>query len=133
MTISTPNIYPKKERDARDLITGNVYSVFARTNDRYRGVFNRANGWQILADAGSDYGYCSWGAGNWGELEFGQVKPAAQYGSTLMYDKGYAKYFGKMILTIDHIEEMDIDVDVKARYIAEAKCGLGFPGFLFYD
>jgi hypothetical protein len=133
------SIYPKMERDARDLITGNVYTPFTTVSfdgvgeSVYQGIFNSANGWIVLADMASDIGFCSWSVGTWGALEFGQVKPTTQYGSTLTYDKGYQRFFGKMILTIDRIQGMDIDADVKARYIAEAKCGLGFLGFMFYD
>jgi hypothetical protein len=135
------NIYPKTERDARDLITGNVYAAFTTVNysggtdeNCYQGLFNGANGWHILADISSDIGFCKWGGGTtWGSLEFGQVKPTTQYGATLPYDKGYHKFFAKMLLAIDRIQGMDIDADVKARYIAEAKCGLGFLGFIFYD
>lgn len=132
-------IYPKTERDARDLVTGNVYAAFTTVNagstaeDCYKGIFNGANGYHLLADMASDIGFCSWGTGTWGAIEFGQVKPTTQFGATMMYDKGYHKFFAKMLLAIDRIQGMDMDADVKARYIAEAKCGLGFLGFLFYD
>jgi hypothetical protein len=131
-------IYPKTERDAHDLITGNVYAVFTEVNagsvseDLYKGVFNSGNGWHLLADMSSDIGFCSWEP-SWTDLEFGQVKPVTTYGSTILYDKGYHRFFAKMLLAIDRIKDTDIDADVKTRYIAEAKCGLGFLGFLFYD
>ncbi|MDR1417125.1 MAG: RagB/SusD family nutrient uptake outer membrane protein [Prevotellaceae bacterium] len=133
------SIYPTTERDARDLITGNVYTPFTTVafdgtgENVYQGIFSGANGFHLLADMASDIGFCNWGTGTWGALEFGQVQPTTQYGSTIIYDKGYHRFFGKMLLTIDRIQGLDIDADVKARYIAEAKCGLGFLGFLFYD
>jgi hypothetical protein len=129
----SPDLYPKTQRDAEDLLTGNVYAPFRM--DGYDGVFNRANGMQILSDVGSDYGLCAWGfpGGSWGPLEFGQVTPSTQYGATMNYDKGYPKFFGKMIQTIERLKVMDLADDVKNRYIAEAQCGLAFLGYMLYD
>lgn len=129
------SLYPVNERDVQDLITGNVYVVF--TNNAYYGIFNRANGLQIFSDIASDYGMCSWGFPGpvWNLLEFGRVEPSTDYGANYNYStNGYSQYFAKMILTIDRIQALtNIKEDVKNKYIAEAKCGLGFLGFLMYD
>ncbi|MDR0657396.1 MAG: RagB/SusD family nutrient uptake outer membrane protein, partial [Mediterranea sp.] len=129
----SPDLYPRTQRDAEDLLTGNVYAPF-RMNG-YDGIFNRANGMQILSDVGSDYGMCAWGFPglSWGPLGFGQVTPSIQYGATMNYDKGYPGYFSKMIMTIERIKAMDLAEEVKNRYIAEAQCGLAFLGYMLYD
>jgi hypothetical protein len=126
----SPDLYPKTQRDAEDLLTGNVYAPFRM--DAYEGVFNRANGMQILSDVGTDYGFCAW-EGVWLSLQYGKVTPSTTYGATMNYDKGYPKFFGKMILTIERIKAMDLSDEVKNRYIAEAQCGLAFLGYTLYD
>jgi hypothetical protein len=127
----SPDLYPKNQRDAEDLLTGNVYAAYRM--DAYDAMFNRANGLHIMADVGSDYGYCAWGD-QWKDIQFAQVTPNSGFGSKLAYtDKKYPMNFAKMILTIERLKTMDLNEDLKNRYIAEAQCGLGFLGYMLYD
>lgn len=38
-----------------------------------------------------------------------------------------------MTLTMDRIKDVNMDETLKARYMAELKCGRGFLAFLMYD
>ena len=38
-----------------------------------------------------------------------------------------------MTLTMERIKNVDMDETLKARYMAELKCGRGFLAFLMYD
>jgi hypothetical protein len=131
----SPDLYPRTERDAEDLVTGNVYAVFKM--EAYSCIFNRANGLPILSDIATDYGMCSWSypGGTWGPLEWGHITPSTVYGVTMNYTRNDVppSFFAKMLTTIETIKTMDINEDVKNRLIAEAQCGLGFLGFMLYD
>ena len=131
----SPDLYPRTQRDAEDLLTGNVYSIFRM--DAYEPILNRANGLQIMADVSTDYGMCAWGFPGleWGPIEFGKATPNTRYGVALSYteQKLPPAYFAKMIMTIERIKAMTLNEEVKNRYIAEAQCGLAFLGYLMYD
>lgn len=48
-----------------------------------------------------------------------------------VYD--YSQYLASMTLTMDRIKDVNMDETLKARYMAELKCGRGFLAFLMYD
>ncbi len=131
----SPKLYPKTARDAEDLLTGNVYAVFRM--DDYRPIFNRANGLLVFSDIATDYGMCAWGFPGleWGPLEFAKVTPSIRYAVGINYTENNTppSFFAKMLNTIERIKVMNLNEDVKKKYIAEAQCGLGFLGYELYD
>lgn len=48
-----------------------------------------------------------------------------------VYD--YSQYLASMTLTMERIKNVNMDETLKARYMAELKCGRGFLAFLMYD
>lgn len=44
-----------------------------------------------------------------------------------VYD--YSQYLASMTLTMDRIKDVNMDETLKARYMAELKCGRGFLAF----
>lgn len=122
-----PTIFPTTEEDVEALITGNVYGVFQ--SNGYDGIFNVANGIMLMNDILSDYGDCSWRAG-WPELAYGRMKLQSDF---VDLQWRYVPWLSKMTLTLDRMEEVDIDEELKQKRIAELRCGRGFLAFLLYD
>jgi hypothetical protein len=125
------DIYPTTERDAFDLVTANVYATFR--NHEYKGAFNVAAGFHLLSDIATDFGFCSWGEGNWGQLEFADFQnPNGSRNPRLLWEE-YMPFLSKMELTIDRIKGINMNEDLKKRYITEVECGQGFLAFLLWD
>lgn len=121
-----PTIFPQTEADAEALVTANAYGVFR--NDGYDGMFNIANGVLLISDLISDYGECSWRG--WEPVLYNRW----QIGNTYIdYQYRFPNYLGKMTMTIDRIEKMDLKDDVKKRFIAELRCARGWLAFCMYD
>ncbi|MDR3129516.1 MAG: RagB/SusD family nutrient uptake outer membrane protein [Tannerellaceae bacterium] len=125
-----PTIYPRTERDARDLVTAAAYVPFR--NSEYDGIFNIATGVFLTADIASDYGFCSWDDGGlWARMYFAQWTPGDTRNVTHGWD--FLNSISKMTLTIDRISGLDINEEVKQQLIAEVQCAQGFMAFLIYD
>lgn len=121
-----PTIFPQTEADAEALVTANAYGVFR--NDGYSGMFNIANGVLLVSDLVSDYGECSWR--QWEPVLYNRW----QVGNGHIDNQyQYPNYLGKMTMTIDRIEKMDLKEDVKKRFIAELRCARGWLAFCMYD
>jgi hypothetical protein len=127
-----PAIYPTTVRDAEDLVTGNCYGAFR--NNGYDGLFNAATGVQLNTDMASDYGHCSWDdGGSWRRLMTASYSPIGDERNVTNIWRDYYNYISKMTLTIDRIENMDINESSKKQLIAELRCGRGFLAFILYD
>jgi hypothetical protein len=124
-----PDMYPKTERDVRDLVTSNAYGGFR--NSAYDGAFNVATGVFITSDVASDYGFCSWGGDVWEPLEFGRWVPQENRNATKIWE--YTNEISKMTLTIDRISGVQMNETLKNRYLAELRCARGFMAFIIYD
>jgi hypothetical protein len=125
------SIYPKTANDARDLTTAAAYNPFA--NDWYSGIFGIATGYFIDVDIATDYGYCSWDdGGGWNRLMFAQWTPNDTRNVTNIW-RDYLNKISKMTLTIDRIQPVQMDENLKAQYIAELRCGRGFLAFIEWD
>lgn len=121
-----PTIFPKNESDAKALVTANAYGVFR--NNGYDGMFNIANGVLLISDLVSDYGECSWR--QWEPVLYNRW----QLGNThIDRQYGYSSFLGKMTMTIDRIEQMDLKEDVKSHFLAELHCARGWLAFCMYD
>ncbi|MDR2564099.1 MAG: RagB/SusD family nutrient uptake outer membrane protein [Prevotellaceae bacterium] len=125
------DLYPTSERDARDLVTSNVYEAFR--NDEYAGAFNVATGFHLLGDMATDFGFCSWGESNWGQLEYANFQNPDGARNPRMNWAPYLPWISKMELTIDRIKGIAMDETLKKRYLAELECGQGFMAFLIWD
>jgi hypothetical protein len=125
-----PTIYPTTARDARDLVTANVYGVFR--NSSYDGIFNVATGIILTSDMASDYGWCSWDDnGTWSRCYFAAYTPNDTRNVTHGWD--FINNISKMTLTIERVQGIEMNEDLKNQYIAELRCGRGFLAFLIYD
>jgi hypothetical protein len=125
-----PTIYPRTERDAKDLVTESAYVPFRNSN--YDGIFNVATGVFLTADICSDYGWCSWDdGGNWSRIYFGRWTPSDTRNITHGWD--FINNISKMTLTIERIRGIEMNENLKQQYIAELRCGRGFLAFLIYD
>ncbi|MDR0743726.1 MAG: RagB/SusD family nutrient uptake outer membrane protein, partial [Tannerella sp.] len=125
------SLYPTTERDAFDLVTGNAYAGFQ--NNDYNGAFNAATGFHLLGDMATDFGLCSWGEGDWGPLEYANFQNPDGARNPRRNWEPYLPWISKMELTIDRIKGIEMNEDLKRRYIAELECGQGFMAFLIWD
>lgn len=125
------DLYPTTEQDAFDLVTGNAYAAFR--NNGYNGAFNAATGFHLLGDMATDYGFCSWGEGNWGPLEYAHFQNQGGERNPRRNWEPYLPWISKMELTIDRIKGIEMNEDLKKRFIAELECGQGFLAFLLWD
>lgn len=123
------SMYPVTERDARDLVTSNAYGPFQ--NNEYSGMFNIATGAFLTADIASDFGYCSWGGTVWSGLQMANFNESEDRNTTVCWTR--LNNISKMTLCIDRIEQIDMNAEKKAQYLAELHCGRGFMAFLIYD
>jgi len=128
-----PTLFPKNEADVKALVTANAYNVFA--SDQYEGIFAVATGYNTLSDVVTDQMEVS-RAGDWVSMKYNSYESNEWY----MYEnlaeyRKFAPRLAAMILTLDRIESADIKMDasLKARYLAEVKCAMGFLSYLFYD
>lgn len=120
------NIFPTTESDAEALVTGNAYSVFR--NNGYDGMFNVATGVLIVSDLMSDYGECTWR--QWESILYNRWSVGNGYNDNHWR---WAKYMGKITMTIDRIENMDLSEELKTRYLAELHCARGWLAFCMWD
>jgi hypothetical protein len=124
-------LYPTTEQDASDLVTGNAYAAF-RNND-YDGAFNAATGFHLLGDMATDFGLCSWGEGDWGPLEYANFQNRDGARNPRRNWETYLPWISKMELTIARIKDIEMNEELKKRFIAELECGQGFMSFLLWD
>lgn len=119
-------IFPTTESDAKALVTANAYGVFQ--NNGYDGMFNIANGVLIVSDLTCDYGECTWRG--WEPMLYNRWIVGNGYNDNQWQ---WAKFMGKITMTIDRIENMKLDADVKNAYLAELHCARGWLAFCMYD
>jgi hypothetical protein len=124
-----PDMYPKTERDVRDLVTSNAYGGFR--NSAYDGIFNVSAGVFITSDIATDYGFCSWGGNTWESLEFARWTPLESRNTTKIWE--YTNQISSMTLTMDRIAHVQMNEALKNRYLAELRCARGFMAFIIYD
>lgn len=119
-------IFPTTESDAEALVTGNAYGVFM--NNGYDGMFNIATGVLLVSDLMSDYGECTWRG--WEPILYNRWTIGNGYNDNHWR---WAKYMGKITMTIDRIENMDLSENVKSKYLAELHCARGWLAFCMWD
>ena len=120
-----PDIFPSSESDVAALVNGSAYHGLSVFN-----VFNTAAGYLTNSDMVTDYAENSWGwttvyntyeANDWHiDGDWRRV-----------YD--YVTFISAMRLDIERIKPVNINEDLKNRFIAELKCGIGFMGYIMYD
>lgn len=124
-----PDMFPQNAEDANALVMA-TYNVFL--SDHYNGIFAVATGYQTISDAVTDHVEISW-AGY--EYRYNSYEAGEWYLDDNMNRSPYkfANRLSAMLLTIDRIKDVPMDANLKARYTAELKCGIGFMSFLLYD
>lgn len=128
--INTSN-FPQSESDLNTLVAGNVYSPFTARD--YALFFTAAHGFNIANEIVSDAMTCSWG--NWDTFEFNSYEVTHPLVDNNFNQWQYYNYLGGMIQTLDRINNASnqIPEEVRARFMAETQCGIGFMAWLFYD
>lgn len=121
--------FPKTESDAEALVTANAYGVFR--SDGYSGIFTVARGTLLLSDLLSDYGECSWRG--WEPVLYLSFDSSDNDNNITNSLWSYSNFMGKMTVTIDRIEKLDINSEKKERMLAELHLGRGWLGFLLWD
>lgn len=119
-------MFPTVESDAEALVTANAYGVFQ--NNGYSGMFNVASGVLVVSDLMSDYGECTWR--QWEPMLYNRWIANNDYNNNHW---AWAKFMGKITMTIDRIEKMDLSEEVKNVYLAELHCARGWLAFCMYD
>ncbi|WP_337940264.1 RagB/SusD family nutrient uptake outer membrane protein [Parabacteroides sp.] len=119
-------IFPTTESDAEALVTANAYGVFQ--NNGYAGMFNIATGVLLVSDLMSDYGECTWRG--WQPILYNRWVVGNNYNDNHWR---WAKFMGKITMTIDRIENMNLSEEVKNQYLAELHCARGWLAFCMYD
>ncbi|MDR2388534.1 MAG: RagB/SusD family nutrient uptake outer membrane protein [Tannerellaceae bacterium] len=125
-------MYPTTERDMLDLVTSNAYGGFR--NHQYDGAFNVATGFHLLGDMASDFGLCSWGEDNWGQLTYANFQNSQGSRNPRRNWSPYLPWISRMEMTIDRINNIEgINETLKKRSIAELECAQAFMTFLIWD
>lgn len=124
-----PDMFPQNAEDANALVMA-TYNVFL--SDHYNGIFAVATGYQTISDAVTDHVEISW-VGY--EYRYNSYEAGEWYLDDNMNRSPYkfTNRLSAMLLTIDRIKDVPMDANLKARYTAELKCGIGFMSFLLYD
>lgn len=119
-------IFPTTESDAEAIVTANAYGAFM--NNKYDGMFNIANGVLLVSDLMSDYGECTWRG--WETILYNRWSVGNWY---IDNHWRWAKFMGKITMSIDRIEKMDIPQKEKDQFLAELHCARGWLAFCMYD
>lgn len=122
------SIYPKNKEDAEAIVVAAAYGTFR--NNYYEGIFNSANGLQVICDLSTDLGECQWAESTWGELLYHNWTPNYGYISRF-YD--YVKDFSKMILAESRISAVEMTEEERNLLLAELSMAKGWLGYLLYD
>lgn len=122
-------MFPQTEADAEAMVTANGYGVFQ--SNGYGGMFNVANGIPLVSDLLSDYGECSWRG--WESVLYLSFTGNHNCNSIADNQWRWYQFLGKMTMTIDRLEQMNIDPDVKEQCLAEMHCARGWLAFCLYD
>ena len=126
----SPDNFPVNESDLKGLMVGSVYSAFS--TEGYSNLYCAGNGVQTISDCLADVMTCSWG-NDWNLIAFNNHTAETGLINSNLNQFRWYNFFGGMILTVDRIQNSSVDDKLKAQYIAEAKCGMGFMAFLLYD
>jgi hypothetical protein len=123
------SIFPKNANDVDALVTGCAYNIL-QSNGIGNDIFSTGvAGVFVSSDLASDYGECSWRGTNeailYARWQIGATNTTNSY--------QYTKNISSMTLNIDRISSVNMDENLKNRYIAELRCGRAFLSFLLYD
>ncbi|WP_212003797.1 RagB/SusD family nutrient uptake outer membrane protein [Chitinophaga sp. HK235] len=123
------------EKDLKNTSYGDLSSVVSTTegavaavNAAYTGLAGGADwqggwdagtyGWRTQAMMTTDEGVCSWG-GNWIPLRDLNYTP--DFGWVTHNYERYTPYISRITISLDEMDKMQIDTDLKKRYIGELK------------
>lgn len=128
-----PDIFPQTVKDVEALVTASAYNVFS--SDQYNGIFAVATGYITTSDIVTDQMECSWDGWlqKYNSYEAGYWYIDGDAGTMGRSIYQFANRISSMILTKERIKNVDIDDNLKSRYIGELECGIGFLAFLLYD
>ena len=120
-----PGMFPQNAEDVNALVNSSAYYVFSPW-----GIFEVAAGYVTTSEMVTDYVENTWGWTTvYNSYEANDWHIDGDY--RRVYD--YSQYLASMTLTMERIKNVDMDETLKARYMAELKCGRGFLAFLMYD
>ena len=120
-----PGMFPQNAEDVNALVNSSAYYVFSPW-----GIFEVAAGYVTTSEMVTDYVENTWGWTTvYNSYEANDWHIDGDY--RRVYD--YSQYLASMTLTMDRIKDVNMDETLKARYMAELKCGRGFLAFLMYD
>lgn len=120
-----PGMFPQNAEDVNALVNSSAYYVFSPW-----GIFEVAAGYVTTSEMVTDYVENTWGWTTvYNSYEANDWHIDGDY--RRVYD--YCQYLASMTLTMERIKNVDMDETLKARYMAELKCGRGFLAFLMYD
>ena len=124
-------IFPATDDDADAIVIGAAYSPFR--SKEYVGLFTSAHdGIHVFSDMASDIGTCRWTDSYWsGVININFIAEERQ-GPVIIYNN-YIRDITRMTNVIRTLEEMDLDPEKKAWYIAQTRCGRGWLAYILYD
>ena len=125
------SIFPQTAEDADAITTSAAYATFK--NSGYGGLFNIATGIQIVSDEASDYGMCNWGWDHINYANWNTLKISGSGSWLTVESYAYVNDISKMTLTIDRLNDIEMDDALKQQYIAELRMGRGWLAYLLYD
>lgn len=125
------SIFPKTAEDADAITTSAAYATFK--NSGYGGLFNIATGIQIVSDEAGDYGMCNWGWDHINYANWNTLKISGSGSWLTVESYAYVNDISKMTLTIDRLNDIEMDDALKQQYIAELRMGRGWLAYLLYD
>lgn len=120
------SIFPKTAEDADAITTSAAYATFK--NSGYGGLFNIATGIQIVSDEAGDYGMCNWGWDHINYANWNTLKISGSGSWLTVESYAYVNDISKMTLTIDRLNDIEMDDALKQQYIAELRMGQGVAG-----
>lgn len=123
------SMFPQNKADAEALVIAAAYGTFR--NSGYDGIFNCANGIQVIGDLSTDIGECLWSESGWGPLLYHNWTP--DYSYAIRFYELYIKDFSKMILAEHRIADVEMSDDDRNLLLAELNLAKGWLGYLLYD
>ncbi len=128
--VINPNLFLNNEQDALSLVTAAAYSPFRASN--YSGLYNSAyGGIHVMTDMTTDIGDCQWNASVWPDMIQMNFTPNSE--AIVNTYKNYINDIGIMTVTMQRIDEIPMNEELRKRLTAELHCARGWLAYILYD
>ncbi|MEN7547185.1 RagB/SusD family nutrient uptake outer membrane protein [Rapidithrix thailandica] len=125
----SPSTFYKAEEDVTAAVTA-MYSPFSATG--WGAIFSTTQGgYPVFTEMATDVMDCQWGdGGSWSTIDEFRWLPTTN-SVTSFYNR--YNHISAITLTLNRMEPVEMNEELKKRYVAELKAARGWLAFMIYD